>query len=513
MSKSVALLLVLVFLTAPSSMTLKFVSAASSTSWTSKTAMPQGKSSFGIVVLDGKIYAIGGCVRNYVSSWTEGLSGTIETVDTNYEYDPTVDSWTSLLPMPTARYDFATVVYDDSIYCIGGLQSVFRNGHSLEVSTGAVEVFNFSTNKWETKTSMPTPRDSFVTIVYGDDVYCVGGGINEVYNMVSDTWQTKSALPFNGSIITADVVHGKLYLTSDSLMHVYDPSANSWAAKEAIQTENYGTVSAVIGNKIYFISAGLTQIYDVENDAVRLGAPPLPDHVIGIAFATTGEMAPKRIYVFGVGTDLQVSLTQAVTVQVYDPEADSWSVGANMLTARANVGFAVVNEKIYAIGGNSVTTSPGVYPAYPDVHVTQYAINEQHMPFGYGTILPLVSVILSEKQTYSEADVPLVFSVNKPVSWISYSLDGQDNVTVVGNATMTGLSDGVHNVTVYAKDSFGNVRVSDTVSFIVAVNAPFPIVFVAVASGASTIIIATGLLVYFKKRLTEQRTVKSRILD
>jgi len=242
MSRSIALLLVLVFLTASSLMTFKFVFAASTNSWASKTSMPQRKSSFGIAVMDGKIYAIGGCIRDYVSSWTEGFSGTIETVNTNYEYDPALDRWTIRSPMPTPRYSFATVVYEGSIYCIGGLQNVFRNGHSVEVSTGAVEVFNFSTNKWDTKTSMPTPRESFATIVYGDNIYCVGGGINEVYNIATDTWQTKAAMPFNGSIITANVVNGKLYLTSDSLMYAYNPATKSWTAKASIQTENYGTV-------------------------------------------------------------------------------------------------------------------------------------------------------------------------------------------------------------------------------------------------------------------------------
>jgi N-acetylneuraminic acid mutarotase len=502
MSRSVAPLLVLVFLIVSGVIIFPSVSAASANSWASKASMPQGKSSFGIAVMDGKIYAIGGCIRNYVSSWTEGLSGTIEAVNTNYEYDPALDRWISEPPMPTPRYNFATVVYEDSIYCIGGLQNVFRNGHSVEVGTAAVEAFNFSTNKWENKTPITTPRDSFATIVYKDNIYCIGGGINEVYNIATDTWQNEAPTPFNGSIVTANVVNGKLYLTSDSLLYVYNPATNSWISKASAQTENYGNVSAVIDNKIYFISASSTQIYDTETDTVSLGASPLPDHVVGVALATTGEIAPEQIYVFGVGTKLQVSLTQVVTVQVYDPEADSWSVGTNMPTVHVNVGFAVVNEKIYAIGGNSVTTSPGVYPAYPDVHVTQYATNEQYTPFGYGTIPPVISVILSENQTYSEADVPLVFSVNKPVIWIGYSLDGQDNVTVVDNAIMTGLSDGVHNVTVYAKDSFGNVGVSDAASFIVAVNVPFPtvFVFVAVASGSSATIIATGLLVYFKKR-------------
>jgi hypothetical protein len=63
---------------------------------------------------------------------------------------------------------------------------------------------------------------------------------------------------------------------------------------------------------------------------------------------------------------------------------------------------------------------------------------------------------------------------------------------------MAGLSNGLHNLTVYAEDSFGNVGASETISF--SVELPFPAGLAAVASGASATIIAIGLLVYFKKR-------------
>jgi hypothetical protein len=69
---------------------------------------------------------------------------------------------------------------------------------------------------------------------------------------------------------------------------------------------------------------------------------------------------------------------------------------------------------------------------------------------------------------------------------------------VTGNITLTGLSAGLHNVTVYAKDEFGNTGASETVSFNVA-EEPFPVVPVAAASVA-TIAVGLGLLVYFTKK-------------
>jgi len=51
----------------------------------------------------------------------------------------------------------------------------------------------------------------------------------------------------------------------------------------------------------------------------------------------------------------------------------------------------------------------------------------------------------------------LNYTVNEPVSKIFFVLDGQWNVTIAGNTTLAGLSNGVHNVTVYAWDDVGNV--------------------------------------------------------
>jgi hypothetical protein len=98
-------------------------------------------------------------------------------------------------------------------------------------------------------------------------------------------------------------------------------------------------------------------------------------------------------------------------------------------------------------------------------------------------------------------NVFLNFTLSKPVNWTAYSLDDADNVTVNGNLTLSGLSVGSHNLTVYASDMFGNVGASKTVNFTIAPET-FPITPVAV--GSAIFVVCVGLLVFFKKRKHQQ---------
>ncbi len=109
-----------------------------------------------------------------------------------------------------------------------------------------------------------------------------------------------------------------------------------------------------------------------------------------------------------------------------------------------------------------------------------------------------ILILSPQNKTYTTTDVPLNFTLSESVEWIRYSLDAQDNVTIYGNTTLTELSNGLHNVTVYAKDIAGNIGVSETINF--SVKVPFPTEIVAVASGASVAVIGACFLVYFKKR-------------
>jgi len=83
-----------------------------------------------------------------------------------------------------------------------------------------------------------------------------------------------------------------------------------------------------------------------------------------------------------------------------------------------------------------------------------------------------ISVLAPKNKIYSFEDVPLTFTVSESTSWIGYSLDGQMNVTISGNTTLVGLSDGLHTVIVYANDTVGNMGYSGTVYFTVDTVAP-----------------------------------------
>lgn len=78
---------------------------------------------------------------------------------------------------------------------------------------------------------------------------------------------------------------------------------------------------------------------------------------------------------------------------------------------------------------------------------------------------PTITILSPENKTYTVSDIPLIFTVDEPASWMAYSLDGQNLVTITGNTTLHGLSEGSHTLAVYAKDKAGNLGTSEIIHF------------------------------------------------
>ncbi|PVX26216.1 MAG: hypothetical protein CW691_02085 [Candidatus Bathyarchaeum sp.] len=285
------------------------------------------------------------------------------------------DSWVTLEPLPTTRRDLRVATMNGKIYVIGG-----RNDDGY-LSTN--EEYDPATNTWTTKTPMLTPRSDFGIAVVNDKIYCIGGiidfdwsgygkgiltAVNEVYDPATDTWDTLTSMPTKRQRPTANVVNGKIYLiygfqyqnlpppqtrTELDVNEVYDPETDSWTTKTSMPYTPYGPASATIDNKIYVIGgfkSNLTQIYEPESDSWSQGAPIPTAVALAGAAATSGEMAPKRIYVIGgypSGAEVRLN-------QIYDPETDTWSSGSQMPTARHSLGVAVVNDVLYSIGGGGL---------------------------------------------------------------------------------------------------------------------------------------------------------------
>lgn len=131
---------------------------------------------------------------------------------------------------------------------------------------------------------------------------------------------------------------------------------------------------------------------------------------------------------------------------------------------------------------------------------------------------PKISVLSPLNPIFNKSSVSFTFSVDKAVNWAGYSLDGKQNVTIIGNSTLTegavtnvtiaNITSGLHSITLYANDTFGNIGSSETVNFTISLphSGSFPIVFVVAVSGAvAAVVVGTGLLVYFKKRKIQEK--------
>ena len=391
--------------------------AGEEASWTSMAPMPTARGGLGVAVLNGKIYAIG------------GLNGDVP-LSTTEEYNPVTNQWTTKAPMPTHRSGFAITVYKNKIYVIGG---TIGNGY-----VGNNEAYDPITNTWETKASMPTPRADLCTNLVNDKIYLIGG---KKYSSTSP------------------------YFTEINVNEVYDPANDTWTTKTPIPTAVYGYASAVINGKIHIIGGSKSptslgssvfvnsnQVYDPQTDKWSLAAN-LPDvATYGAATSTQGFMAPSRLYFIGG----YFSNSFSGKTQVYNPDNNSWTTGASMPTPRAYLGVAVVNDVLYAIGGFDGENWLNA--------------NEQYKPVGYGTVPPKVQITSPENKTYCE--VSLAFTVNRGTEWMGYSLDNQANVTIKAESKLSGLSQGAHNITIYANDSLGNMGSSNTVFFSVDTLAP-----------------------------------------
>jgi hypothetical protein len=113
------------------------------------------------------------------------------------------------------------------------------------------------------------------------------------------------------------------------------------------------------------------------------------------------------------------------------------------------------------------------------------------------TLPPVITVSSPQSKTYETTDVPLVVIVNKPLSWIAYSLDGQPEVTITGNTTLSGLTIGTHNLTVSAQDTGGLVGSSGTIQFTIAARFPTELVAIGITLAAVVIVV---FLAYVKRQ-------------
>ena len=116
--------------------------------------MGTARNGMGVEVLDGKLYAVGG---SGVDETATGIG--LSSVE---RYDPATNAWEEVAPMGTARKQMDVVVLAGKLYAVGG---VGGDPASRGFRLRSVEAFDPTTNAWEEVGEMATKRSGLGLVV------------------------------------------------------------------------------------------------------------------------------------------------------------------------------------------------------------------------------------------------------------------------------------------------------------------------------------------------------------
>jgi len=118
-------------------------------------------------------------------------------------------------------------------------------------------------------------------------------------------------------------------------------------------------------------------------------------------------------------------------------------------------------------------------------------------------VAPAIKILADQSANITFSSFPLNFTVDQPTSWLGYSLDNLANVTIDGNTTLTGLSDGNHSLIVYGNNTFGDMAKSETINFTFK-EPETSLAPTVIASVIIAVTISLGLLIYFRRKIIHE---------
>ncbi len=249
--------------------------------------------------------------------------------------------------------------------------------------------FAVTGNTWVTKRSLSPWRTFMAAGTINGIIYVVGGRRRsepatlarlDAYHMATNTWTQKASLPASREKLNgASVINGKLYVSGGlnkdhrgtRTLFVYDPVTNSWSRKADMpHTTCWGSQGA-IGGRLYVYVPGLGGElppstcypsrkgrffrYDPATNTWITRAAPPTDHKYGASGVIDGKfylaggykVSPCRTN--GEPADCEEADD---ALDVYDPVSNTWTTKASMLGYRDVMASAVLNGKLFLMGGN-----------------------------------------------------------------------------------------------------------------------------------------------------------------
>ena len=180
--------------------------------WTSETPLPGIRYGHTSVVLNSKLFVIGGL------HFSDDYASVIGTTDGS--------TWVDETPLPEAIFGAASAVLGSKMYVIGGVQGSYDSDVFLDTVYSSKDG-----SVWATEPPLPAILYSHGAAASGQTLYVVGGGrergyyhfgfspeesdivVNTVYSFDGTTWTNETALPAAVSAQTQTAIVGsKLFV-------------------------------------------------------------------------------------------------------------------------------------------------------------------------------------------------------------------------------------------------------------------------------------------------------------
>jgi N-acetylneuraminic acid mutarotase len=202
-------------------------------------------------------------------------------------------------------------------------------------------------------------------------LYALGGNTESVecFDPLTGEWSPVADMGVSRMELGAGVLEGKMYAMGGDdgegkSVECLDPVTGLWAAVAPMSTRRVGLGVATVDGKMYAVGG-----YDV-GSVYGLGGgylnsvecfDPSTAQWSAVAPMSTGRYHPGvavvngKLYAVGGRTDSNAAIR---SVECFDPSTRQWSGVADMSIARRYHDVAVADGKLYAMGGEDATGSP-----------------------------------------------------------------------------------------------------------------------------------------------------------
>ncbi len=298
--------------------------------------------------------------------WIFGGLGADGVVSGRHEgYDPAIDSWKGGDNLPVPVQHAMSVTWQGNPIVLGGWKTAGAN------KVASDQVWRVVNGRWVELPHLLQPRAAGAAAMVGDRIIVTGGvdangallNTTEIFDGTS--WTLGAPIPTPRQMLAGAADAKLVYAVGGSngnadlnTVEAYDPAANTWSPLPALPQVRSDLGVAIADGRLVAVgglSAGQVlksvAVFDLSS---RVWAP-LPDMATarhGMAVAAVG----KSVYAIGGSTDVgdgrltSTAETLKLAPRKLQPAAE-WRTLPNAPTARLMMAWAVLDGKIWVIGG------------------------------------------------------------------------------------------------------------------------------------------------------------------